>query len=152
MPSTLTLLRRALLAVLVLGLVGIEVELLLLKHTDGIWQLIPLILVALSLVILLGYAITKHPVALRCHKALMWIFLLSGIVGAVQHYRGNIGYERDSDPSLSGMALYRRALSGSTPALAPGTMIQLGLLGLLFAFRHPRLAPGEVQPQDRIKS
>jgi hypothetical protein len=33
---------------------------------------------------------------------------------------------------------------GATPLLAPGIMLQLGLVGLLFTFRHPALArPGD---------
>ena len=32
-----------------------------------------------------------------------------------------------------------RELRGATPALAPGAMVQLGLLGLAFTFRHPVL-------------
>jgi hypothetical protein len=139
-------------AILVIGLVGTVVELLLLKHTDGFWQWVPLALLACELLVLAWYAATKAPHALRVHRAMMVAFVLSGGVGAIQHFRGNVAYEKDSDPSLSGMALYRRALSGSTPSLAPGTMVQLGLLGLLFAFRHPRLVRGEDQPQDGIRS
>jgi len=43
-------------------------------------------------------------------------------------------------PSLGGSELYMKALMGATPLLAPGTMIQLGLVGLAFAFRHPAFA------------
>jgi hypothetical protein len=39
--------------------------------------------------------------------------------------------------------LFREALSGATPALAPGTMVQFGLLGLLYTYRHPRLDAAE---------
>ena len=150
--STLELVRRAVMAILVVGLAGTVVELVLLKHTDGFWQWIPLALLGLSLLVLAWYGISRGAAALRAHRAVMVLFVLSGGVGAIQHFRGNIAYEKDSDPSLSGMALYRRALSGSTPSLAPGTMIQLGLLGLLFAFRHPRLARSEDQFQERVTS
>jgi hypothetical protein len=37
--------RRSLLAILTIGLIGTEIELFLLKHTDGFWQIVPLGLV-----------------------------------------------------------------------------------------------------------
>ena len=40
MASTLSNIRRWLLLVLLIGLFGMGVELLLLKHTDGAWQLV----------------------------------------------------------------------------------------------------------------
>jgi hypothetical protein len=73
----------------------------------------------------------------------MWLFVLSGITGLVLHFRGNILFEQESDPSIAGTALLHRALMGATPTLAPGTMIQLGLVGLVFLFRHPRLQTGK---------
>jgi len=53
------------------------------------------------------------------------------------HYRGNVEFERERDPSLSGLALVWEALRGATPSLAPGAMAQLGLLGLAITWRHP---------------
>ena len=50
--TTVTVLRAALLVTLVVGNAGTAVELLLLKHTDGVWQLIPLVLIGLTLLIL----------------------------------------------------------------------------------------------------
>ena len=132
-------LRRGLLLVLLIGLAGMEVELLLLKHTDGVWQLVPIVLIAMALVVLAFYAIAKSAGSIRALRLVMALFVASGAVGAIQHFRGNVGYEHDSNPSLSGFELYKSAMMGSTPALAPGAMIQLGLIGLLFTYRHPSL-------------
>ncbi len=129
--------RRALLAILAFGFVGTEVELFLLKHTDGVFQWVPLVLLALGLIVTAWCAWQPGTAAIHAMRTLMVVFILSGGVGVVQHFRGNVDYARDSNPSLSGMALYREAIVGSTPALAPGTMMQFGLLGLLFTFRHP---------------
>ena len=143
MVSTVALLRRALLGILVLGLGGTLVELLLLGHTDGIWQLIPVVLVSLGLAVTAWFVASRGIAPLRALQILSGIFIVSGLAGTILHYICNIAYEHDSNPSLSGAVLYRSALSGSTPALAPGTMIQLGLIGLLFAFRHPVLGRTE---------
>jgi hypothetical protein len=137
--GTLSFLRRALLFILTLGLIGTEIELLLLKHTDGFWQIAPLALIGGAIVVLTWWAATRSAASLRALQVAMLIFLASGVAGVVLHFRGNVNYARDSNPSLSGRELYMEAIVGATPALAPGTMIQLGLLGLAFAFRHPRL-------------
>lgn len=137
--ATITLLRKALLAMLVLGNAGTIVELLLLKHTDGLWQWIPLVLSAVTLLLLAWHGLSRGKAALRTLQGIMLLCGASAGVGIVQHLLGNIGYARDSNPSLSGGALYVEAVMGSTPTLAPGMMLQLALVGLAFAFRHPRL-------------
>jgi len=138
--STVSILRRALMAILVMGLVGTELELLLLKHTDGVWQLVPITLNGIALAVLGWYAIGRGAGALRALQITMLLFVVAGGIGVIQHFRGNIAYAVDSNPSLSGNELYKEAVMGSTPALAPGTMVQLALVGLAFAFRHPRLS------------
>jgi hypothetical protein len=48
-------------------------------------------------------------------------------------------FELETYPSISGLALFKEAMMGATPALAPGTMIELGLIGLAYTYRHPLL-------------
>jgi hypothetical protein len=44
------------------------------------------------------------------------------------------------DPSLSGWPLFVKVVTAKAPpALAPGVMVQLGLLGLVYTYRHPAL-------------
>ena len=138
--STEAAIRLALLAILVVGLVGTEAELLLLKHTDGAWELVPVVLVGMALLLLGWHGVSRSAASLRGLQLMMAVFLASGVLGVALHFQGNVKYERDSSPALSGRELYRRAVMGATPMLAPGTMIQLGLVGLVFAFRHPSLA------------
>jgi hypothetical protein len=58
------------------------------------------------------------------------------------HFQVNMEFQLEMDPALAGMALFRTAiLAKSPPALAPGAMIQLGLIGLAYTFRHPALVP-----------
>lgn len=136
--STLVLLRWALLLILLIGVIGTQVELLLLKHTDGVWQLAPLALNALLVATLAWYGLSRGAGPVRTLQAVCALCVVSGGIGVIQHFRANVSYARDSDPSLSGRALYQEAVMGSTPTLAPGAMAQLGLIGLAFAFRHPR--------------
>ena len=136
---TVTVLRKALLVLLILGNLGTLVELLLLKHTDGAWQLFPLVLSGATLLVLTWFGVTRSSLALRALQFVMLLALVSGGIGVIQHLRGNITYAQESNPSLSGRELYVEAVMGSTPTLAPGMMVQLALIGFAFVFRHPRL-------------
>lgn len=137
-PLLAARLRAAVLAILVMVLAGMEVELLLLKHTEEIWQLVPVVLLPLALATLAWHGLSRGTAALRAFQGLMALSLASGAAGVILHYRANVIDSGESDPSLSGLALYAAAAVGSIPALAPGTMVQIGLLGLVFAYRHPR--------------
>lgn len=132
--------------ILLVGLIGTEAELLLLAHTEGVWQVSPIALIGVSLVVLAWYGLAGGPASLRALQGMMVLLLLSGIVGLWLHFTANVDWERESNPSLGGIALYRAALSGAMPVLAPGTMIQLALLGLAFTFRHPVLAGSSQEP------
>ena len=137
--------------VLALGLAGTGAELLLLQHYEDAWQAAPLVLIALALGILAWHAVGRGAASVYVLRVLMAIFLASGAIGAWFHYRANAEFEREMDPSLAGMALLKESMSGATPALAPGTMIELGLIGLVYTYRHPRLgrvASSEVRRQE----
>ena len=140
--ATLSLLRRALLWTYVLGAAGTGVELVLLEHYEDPWQWAPIALLAASLLALAWHAAprARRP-GLRAFRAVMLLCLASGAVGALLHYRGNVEFELEREPTLGGLRLFWESMRGATPALAPGTMIQLALVGLAYAFRHPALAP-----------
>ena len=135
--------RRGLLAILVLGLVGTEIELFLLKHTEGFWQIAPLALIGAGIVVTIWCALTESAASLRTLDVVMAAFILSGAVGVLLHYQGNVEWERERTPGVGGSSLVRQALMGATPTLAPGTMLQLGLVGLLYGYvrRRERLKP-----------
>lgn len=130
-------LRLLLLAILAVGLVGLAGELLLLEHTETFWQWIPLVLIGLGLVIVPVFAIRPTLVTLRAFQAVMVLMVVAGGLGLVLHYKGNVEFEREMAPNLSGMALFVKAMMGATPALAPGSLTQVGLVGLATTFRHP---------------
>ena len=137
--STVRAIRVSLLALFAFGVVGSGVELLLLEHTEDAWQLSPLILMGLSLVAMVWLATDQRPVSVRVFQIMMLLHVASGLIGLYLHYRGNVEFELEMYPGLSGMELFWEALKGATPSLAPGTMLVLGLLGLLYTFRHPAL-------------
>jgi hypothetical protein len=135
--------RRILLTILLLGIAGVSLELWLMAHTEDLYQLIPLWLAAAGTVTAVLVAMRPSIGSVRLFQAVMALFLISGVIGAVLHFQVNIEFQREMDAALSGLALYQKAiLAKSPPALAPGAMIQLGLIGLAYTFRHPALTPG----------
>lgn len=135
---------RGLVWLLLFGLAGLEVELVLLRHTDGVWQLLPLVLMGATLLVMVWYMRSRMRAAVRVLQGAMWLFIASGVAGTVLHYQGNVVYESESNPGLAGRELYQAAVQGSTPTLAPGAMIQLGLLGLIVAYCGVRLRAADV--------
>jgi uncharacterized membrane protein YjjB (DUF3815 family) len=130
-------LRRILLLVLLLGMIGTGVELLLLEHTETLTQAIPLGAIAAGILSALGIPIRKTRGAIRVFQVVMTGFVLSGALGVYFHYRGNVEFELETYPTRAGFELFRESMMGAFPALAPGTMAWLGLLGLAFAYKHP---------------
>ena len=137
---TLAILRRFLLALFLFGLLGLVAELLQVKHTEDAWQWVPLLLILSSLLSLGWHAAHRRATSLRVFQGTMILFLLSGVAGVLLHYQGRAAFQLESSPSLSGLNLFWEAMQTQTPpALAPGIMIQMGFLGLLYTYRHPAL-------------
>jgi hypothetical protein len=127
--------RRLLFALFAIGGLGTGAELLLLGHTEDRWQLVPLVLLGLGLFALVG--LVWRPGSVRVFRVLMVLFVVSGVVGVYLHYRANAEFEIEMYPSIAGIELVREALTGALPALAPATMLHLGLLGLASTYRYP---------------
>jgi hypothetical protein len=141
-PTEAGILRRALLALVAITAGGLVAELLLLEHWDSPTQYIPLVLLALVLGVAASAAWRAPRGVLRALQALMVLCLVAGAVGVLLHYRGNVEWELEREGALHGWALFTEAVRGATPALAPGAMAQLGLLGLVATWRHPALRTG----------
>lgn len=131
-------LRGLLLAILIFGMFGTGVELLLLEHTEGISQLTPILLLAVGIGSASVVGFKPSAGSLRLLQGLMLLFLVSGAVGLYLHYRGNVEFELEMYPTMSGFELFKESMTGATPALAPGTMAMLGLIGLAFSYGHPQ--------------
>ena len=132
-------LRRLLLALVLFGMLGLLMELLLLEHYDSAWQWAPIVLLATGLVAGTVLWVRPGPRTVRTFRWLMAAFVAAALLGMALHYLGNAEFELEMDSSTRGLALVWAALRGATPALAPGALAQLGLLGLVLAYRHPAL-------------
>ena len=139
--------RRLLLAILLLGVAGIIAELLLLGHDEDVYQWIPIALAIVT--VLMSVLVIMRPAAgsIRLFQGVMVLMILSGAAGMYLHFQANMEFQLEMDPALSGLNLFRKAILAKTPpALAPGAMTQLGLIGLAYTFRHPALGARRTTP------
>ncbi|MDE2888268.1 MAG: hypothetical protein OXR72_08625 [Gemmatimonadota bacterium] len=136
-------LRQGLLLIFILGSAGLVAELLLLEHFKEWRQQVPLALLGLGLILQAVHLVYKGPVVLRLFRLAMLAFVLVGIVGVWIHFDANLDFELEMYSKLSGWDLISRSAHGALPVLAPGALIQLGLIGFLYTYRHPGLGAGQ---------
>jgi len=131
--------RRWILFILVAGLTGSGVELLLIEHYEEAWQLIPLVLVAASLGVIGWHLGSGSQASVRVLQAMMMLCVAAGALGVALHFRGAADFQLEIDPTISRSILVQKVMRAKAPpVLAPGVMIQLGLLGLVYAHRWSR--------------
>ena len=136
MPHDFRFIRTILLAILALGLIGTGTELLFLGHDEDLMQLVPLVLIAVALISIVWFAISGSPWSARALRVTMVAFVAAGGLGIALHYQANMEFTKEVDPSIEGFAMFKKAMQSKTPpAMAPGSMAQLGLLGLVCTFR-----------------
>jgi multisubunit Na+/H+ antiporter MnhC subunit len=127
---------RMLLLILLLGIIGTGTELLLIGHVEDRWQLAPLVLFALAILVCVAQALRGGRMLTNAVRLLMALFIVSGGVGVFLHYTGNSEFEREMYPAMAGWELFRETMTGATPVLAPGTMTLLGLIGLVYTHAY----------------
>jgi len=138
--SVLDKVRKFLLVILALGMAGTLTELILLKHTEEPLQWVPLVLLASGSAVLVWHRVSGGGASLRLMRWLMCGFVAAGLAGVYFHFQGSAEFKLESQPTLAGMALFWEAIRAKTPPLlAPGAMVQLGLLGLVYTYNHPML-------------
>ncbi len=126
---------------LVAGMLGTGTELLFQEHFEEPSQLIPLVLIGVALSATLWHVWRRGPGSLRILQITMVFFIAAGLLGMYLHYGANVEFQREVDPSLGGLDLFWKAMAAKAPpALAPGSMAQLGLIGLAYTYRHPAIS------------
>jgi hypothetical protein len=140
--ETLAKMRSLLLFIITAGLLATEVELLLLGHLKPVLQAFPVLLIFLALAMVVWHVKSGNTTSVRIFQGTMFLCVITGIVGTLIHYIFDIAWTATKDPTLHGFALYKTALGSQAPPVAPAVMVQLGLLGLLYTFRHPALDVG----------
>jgi uncharacterized membrane protein len=140
------LLRRWILLILVLGLLGTVTELVLLEHYEQPLQFVPLVLIVAAVGVL-WWEFRRHDLASRrSTQVVMALFVLAGFVGFAAHFQGSAEYQLELNPDMSNWELLEKILRAKAPPLlAPGMMLQLGLLGLAYVFSDSRFRRSETK-------
>ena len=137
--ATLATLRVLLRALLLIGLLGTAAELLLIGHDEDALQLLPLVTLSAAAVFTIWMIVARPATATaatRLFQGVMVLQIAAGATGSVLHYLANMEFKLEMDPTMRGFALFSSVLQAkSPPALAPGTMALLGLVGLASTFR-----------------
>ena len=83
--------------------------------------------------LLLWFAPRRATVAL--FRAVMVLCVVIAAAGLYFHYQANLEFVLERHPDYRGRQFFKEAMTGAMPALAPGTMAQLGLMGLAATLR-----------------
>jgi hypothetical protein len=68
-------------------------------------------------------------------QIVMAFVLVAGLLGVYFHFQGSREFQLEMDPSMRGLDLVWHVLRAkSPPTLAPGSMVQMGVLGLGYAY------------------
>lgn len=123
---------------LVFGLLGTGTELVLIQHYEDWLQFVPLVCLVAALVMAGWHVVTQSARSVRALQATMALFVVAGAVGAGLHYRGGAEFQREMDPSQTRWQVFKKVMRAKAPpVLASGIMVQLGLVGIIYAYRHP---------------
>jgi hypothetical protein len=137
----LEMLRRWILVILVLGLLGTVTELVLLEHYEQPLQFVPLVLIVAAFGVLWWELRRRDRASRRATQIVMALFVLAGFVGFAAHFLGSAEYQLELNPDMSNWELLEKILRAKAPPLlAPGMMLQLGLLGLAYVFSDSKIS------------
>jgi hypothetical protein len=121
-------------------------ELLLLEHYEQPLQFVTLVLMVAAVGVLIWEFRQHDTASRRAVQIVMALFVLAGFVGFVAHFYGSAEYQLELNPEMSIWELMEKVLRAKAPPLlAPGMMLQLGLLGLAYMFSDPRFRRSEMK-------
>lgn len=113
------------------------IELILLDHTGDVVQWVPFLASFFGLVACGWILVSPTPMRIRGSRLLSIVVVLSGVFGAIMHFRANILLELEIRPNWTFTDAIWPALHGSAALLAPGILILGALLALGATYRHP---------------
>ena len=147
---TLSKIRTFLLLVIAGGTVAMAVDLLLIGHYEDSNQLIPLAVGAVGLLVMLAVATRPGVTTIRVMQFVMLCFIGTGVIGVTLHFQANAEFQREIDPAISTRDLVWKVVEATAPpALSPGVLVQLGLLGLVYTYKHPAVGAAELARESQ---
>ena len=105
---------------------GLIIELMLIGHYESFWQYLPLVSLILGLI-----SVRFNSSSLHLVKFIYILIILTGLLGVFLHLKNNWEFELEMYADISMIELIRRSFTGAVPALAPGSLVPIGLMGFL---------------------
>jgi hypothetical protein len=130
--QALSVIRRYILGIVALVLLGLLLELLMLSHLKTPLQLLPVGLTFLAFGATAWNFISANAASVRILRGTLLACSVVGLLGIAIH---SAFYVTDRANKAHG----RRGMEREAPPLAPAAMLPLGLLGIACTFRHPLL-------------
>ena len=122
-------------AVLLFGMAGLLAELALIAHYEDAAQWVPIALLAAGLLAVVAEIALRRGWTQLLVQLTMVLIVGAGLLGVYFHFNGSREFQLEMDPQMRGTTLVWHVLRAkSPPTLAPGSMIQLGILGLGYAY------------------
>jgi hypothetical protein len=134
--EVLSRLRRVLLALATMLLLGTLVELWLVNHTEDAIQWVPFVLCGLALVAILLYVLRKTPITIWFLRIVMTLMILGSGLGIYLHVSNNMALEREMHPNARSSQIWRKGFGGANPLLAPGILAISAILTLLASYKY----------------
>jgi len=127
-------LKRFLMLALLVGTIGLSAELALIGHVEGAIQWVPFVLLGLLAIAIGAHVAHPTPRLLLAVRVASVLLVVGALFGIYVHLDGNAEFERELHPDATGASFWMDVASGATPALAPGALAQIGLIGLAYAW------------------
>ena len=125
------------------GALGTLTELVLLAHYEDAFQLIPTVLLGVCLLVIAWHATRPSATTVRWLQGTLLLLVAVGTAGVAFHFKGAAEFQLELDPSLTPSALFAKVIRvHAPPLLAPASLVQLALVGLIHTYQHPRLTRG----------
>lgn len=112
---------------------GSLIELYLIDHFEDTEQLIPIISIAFSLLSMVLIVFRNTPLAMFIFRVSLILLVISGMVGIFLHLQINYEFEKEMRPDAETGYLLKESMSGALPALAPGSLFVLALIGYIYS-------------------
>lgn len=130
-------LRQGLLALMAMTGIGTSLELLLTNHMESPPQLVPFVVMGIGLAVAVAVAVAPSKRTIGVMRVVAVLLVLAGAFGVFEHLEHNYAFEAEIRPTEGAADLIVHAIFGANPALAPGAVALMGLLGALATWRHP---------------
>ena len=132
-------LRRFLLVLAGVTFAVTPIELVFAKHTDSAVKLIPFVLCGFGLLVVVAALLRPQRKILLTLRIVMIVIAAGGLLGAYEHWSGNLGFALETHANATINDLWVDALRGASPLLAPGILGLAATLGIAATYYHPAL-------------